>query len=163
MTNIILCDIDHTLIRPLGNRIFPDPKNFITDQEAINDWIIAKHPQSTFVGLSNQAGIEAGHCNIIEVIDRFKFTLSLIPRLDSIFFVPDFDGKSVIKVDRDFTIEYPANPGEYFRKPDVGAVHLVEDLYQGNIEHIYGDRIEDLKLAAKSNKPFTRITTSETQ
>lgn len=153
MTRITLVDIDQTVIRPLNGKKYPDANNHLNDMELINPDIF-EPIGFTYIGMSNQGGIDAGHWTHCQVIERFRRVISLVPKLDVIYYCPDFNGTELVRVDADSSLVFK---GSKFRKPEAGAVEVIECVENGRIIKMIGDRDDDEGLAINANIKFRRV------
>lgn len=134
MTKLLLLDCDGTIRQPAsGKQFIQHPQ----DQKIIEGAARAITHYSSMgwkiYGVSNQGGIEAGHKSLTDAIAEQAYTLALIPKIEGIYFCPDFKGEQLIQVFRhtynshqraDFPM--PQCPGyllyDSFRKPGSGML-----------------------------------------
>ncbi|MBP0008062.1 HAD hydrolase-like protein [Roseofilum sp. Belize Diploria] len=170
MEKILFVDRDGTLVKPLtgGNFIlYPrDQQPIAGAQEAI-----ARYAKTHIIyGISNQAGIAAGHKCVDSVLSEMQYTLNLFPQIQSMLFCPDFEGFECWEATRGggsriFFLDETREVCEDlppFRKPSHGMVQLV--FYREiavNLRHIsyedclfVGDRPEDAECAQNAGINF---------
>ena len=160
MKKALFLDLDGTIRQPIAN-----PNGFIShpfDQEIIAG---AKHAIDKYiaevwalVGISNQAGVAAGHKSLQDCIVEQARTLDLAG-LESVLFCPDFDGLQcyqVINVEREYIELHQQDDrwiGQY-RKPNAGMLLHAIDIYTPSEILFIGDRPEDEESAKAANIPF---------
>ena len=154
---IYLYDIDHTLIRPASGGDFPERAIFVHDQEVLIDAVKSFPVDGTIVGLSNQAGIEMGYSTRKAMTKRFQHTLTLIPRLKCIYYVPNYAGSEIIQVTECGDIAFKAMPREDFRKPSPDSISFIQEMLGDRVVQHCGDREEDELLAANANIKFVPV------
>ena len=150
---ILFVDIDGTLTETISGHAF---KQSPTDVKIIEgaDKAIAHFSELGWliVGISNQGGIAAGHKSLKETCEELQFTLDLFPKLETIYFCPDFEGNTLYQVcDKEYIridegSEYAKLLKGQYRKPLPGIIKFVfRALYPHVIEDVWmiGDRPQD--------------------
>lgn len=167
MTKLLLIDLDGTIRAPKSGGAFiqepTDQRPLPRAMEALNHyanegWIIS--------GVSNQAGVAAGHKSFEQCRDEQLYTLKLFPQIKSIHFCPDFDGKECYCCDRvsgmlcalHDRLNRPDLVGS-FRKPNAGMIYAAiwGEIPQGEFPEeilFVGDRPEDEQAAKTACIPF---------
>ncbi len=167
MTKILFLDCDGTIREPKSGAKFinnPDDQRIITGA----DKAIAYYHSEGYkiIGITNQAGVAAGHKTLENAILEQQITLKLIPQISCIYFCPDFEGKDCWNISR----KYPENPspihetwggkwiGQY-RKPGAGMLQAAAMNYGLQIAELVdcwmiGDRDEDAAAAINANVKF---------
>lgn len=153
---LIISDIDSTIIKPLGQNIFPDPDNFTFDQQLINKDLF-KNLNGKLVGLSSQAGIQQGYITEAMCISRFQHTMNLMPQLEAIIFVPDWIGSKAIICFKDYVLEIVADINENFRKPSPDAKFLIEEIFEDEAYLMIGDGEDDEAFAKNAKLDFIKV------
>jgi D-glycero-D-manno-heptose 1,7-bisphosphate phosphatase len=167
MFKILFLDLDETIREPkVGQLIQPwdNQQPMPGAKEAIAHF---KKLGWNIFGVSNQDGVAAGKKSIDDCIKEQQYTLSLFPEISTIYFSPDFKGKTLgvsnlinttIIEEDDFD-----SPWHSFRKPGSGMVHYaisqfcdVAEIPFDDIEDIWmiGDREEDEGCAKAANINF---------
>jgi len=164
-TEVLFLDMDGTVRKPITAGVFiQNPM----DQELIEGVANAiahfKELGFRFVGISNQAGISAGHKSLGQVVAEMRQTIKLLPDLEAIYFSPDFTSLSCVKVPRDSELNFYetnhdviAHPEKGFRKPAKGMVELAISelgLPEGTNYIFVGDRDEDYETAKNAKISF---------
>jgi D-glycero-D-manno-heptose 1,7-bisphosphate phosphatase len=169
MIKLLLVDLDNTVRQPKsGGRFIQSPE----DQEVIpgadsaietwfkNGW--------TIIAVSNQGGVAAGYRSLDQCIAEQRYTLSLLTRIDRIYFCPDFEGEIAWCVDRSGTLKFVRSSFTYpdfpellyqsFRKPGSGMLKLAIDNLDKYPDKIImvGDRPEDREAAMNAGVEFIR-------
>jgi D-glycero-D-manno-heptose 1,7-bisphosphate phosphatase len=157
----LLVDLDGTIRRSKSGKTFiNDPE----DQEPIEGATGAidhfDRRGWNIVGVTNQAGVAAGHKTLTGAIEEQRITLKLFPALKCIYFCPDFEGLKCYRVDPDLAAlphdRLSADGG--FRKPDPGMVRLALRQWlpadTGANVWMVGDRPEDGECAANAGISF---------
>jgi D-glycero-D-manno-heptose 1,7-bisphosphate phosphatase len=160
MNRLLLVDCDGTIREPLsGSKFIQHPR----DQRIIKgaDKAIAHYAEQGWcaVGISNQAGVAAGHKQLADALAEAERTLELFPQITAIYLCPDFEGKHCWLVGR----EHDAKPihlapwaEEFvgsFRKPQPGMLWAALKNHCGMdcLECLYvGDHDEDEKAAERA-------------
>lgn len=168
MTQLLLVDLDGTIRQPISeNKFIQNP----TDQRVIpgaEEAIAHYHDQGwLIVGISNQAGVAAGHKQLADALVEAEYTLELFPQVLCIYLCPDFKGNHCHLVGR----KHDAIPihlawwaeefvGE-FRKPQPGMLKAAIKNHSGNRiagdadNYWYiGDRPEDEEAAMRAGVNF---------
>lgn len=161
MKEILFLDCDGTIREPASGAKFITS---FTDQKIIAGAAraIDSYPQDWLItGITNQGGVAAGHKSLDDCIKEQQYTLSLLPRMHSIFFCPDYEGNSCYRVDqfgiiREYFRDYAVVDYSSFRKPGAGMLELGMDLMDTDAHHclMIGDRDEDKAAAEAANIPF---------
>lgn len=172
---ILLTDLDGTIrCSTTGNFIesYKGQKPMLGADKAIEHFAACGWH---IVGISNQGGIASGYKTLEATIKEMEYTLWLFPKLQEIFFCPDFEGQDCIIVNRDGIIKYSATEKEgykstgkpkegiNFRKPGHGMLAAAIEKTSGMRHQIFldatifdpdyecwmiGDRQEDEDAAA---------------
>lgn len=154
---ITITDIDNTVIKPIGENRFPLANNFTLDQRLINQEVF-KNIGGTLVGLSSQAGIQQGFITEKMCIDRFQYTMKLMPQLNVICFTPSWCGSRMICCFSDgLILEVFADKGESFRKPDIASINFFEELFNDKVTAMIGDGEDDEAFAKNANIKFKLV------
>jgi D-glycero-D-manno-heptose 1,7-bisphosphate phosphatase len=158
MTKILLVDCDGTIRQPKSKAKFI---NKPSDQEPIPGAVEAiNHYHSKgwlIVGITNQAGVAAGHKSLKDCIEEQQYTLRLFPQLKGIYFCPDYEGDICYFVDENNYRQCPKwLPNIYFRKPSCGMLLKALIDFNGDINQAWmvGDRPEDEQAAAAAGINF---------
>lgn len=170
MKKILLLDLDGTIRETISGKTFiNDP----LDQKPINGatFAIDYYHRSGWkiIGITNQAGVAAGHKSLENAINEQSHTLNMFPHLDSIYLCPDFKGEECYRVSRSkdwpeqvhsirsIDDEHPELIGT-FRKPNPGMIRAaLLDLNGLNTDDdclLVGDRIEDEEAASNAGIRF---------
>jgi D-glycero-D-manno-heptose 1,7-bisphosphate phosphatase len=158
MNKLLLVDCDGTIREPLSrNKFIQHPR----DQKIIagvREAIAYFHAQGyTIIGISNQGGVAMGYKSLEDTIAEQLYTLELLPRLVSIYFCPDMEGKHCWLVSREIDAKpihtaWAARWAGTFRKPQPGMIYAAILNHCGENqpeECLYvGDRNEDFEAAA---------------
>jgi D-glycero-D-manno-heptose 1,7-bisphosphate phosphatase len=161
MKKALFVDLDGTIRQSIAN-----PSGFIShpfDQELIAGAkrAIDKYLSDGWVlfGVTNQAGVAAGHKSLKDCIVEQSRTIELAG-LESVFFCPDFDGLQcyqVLNIERDCIALHDQDDrwiGQY-RKPNAGMLLHAIDIYVPTEILFIGDREKEDKGAAMlANIPF---------
>lgn len=167
----LFLDLDGTVREPAsGAKFINEP----SDQRLIEGVreAIAHYREWTIIGITNQAGVAAGHKSLEIAILEQQITLDLVPQMLAIYFCPDFEGQTCWRISRNGDRrEYgvgsqnlPKDDGPpplfNFRKPGAGMVmQAIHDIYsyipsaRGNYWFV-GDRDEDAQCAEAANINF---------
>lgn len=166
MSKLLLLDCDGTIREPAsGGKFIQNPK----DQKIIKgaDWAIAHYYKEswTVVGITNQAGVAAGHKQLVDALTEAEYTLKLFPEIVCIYLCPDFEGRYCWLIDRDHDA-LPIHLADWaielvgtFRKPQPGMLkaaitnHIMGKLTDSNCWYI-GDRWEDLEAAMRAGVQY---------
>jgi D-glycero-D-manno-heptose 1,7-bisphosphate phosphatase len=169
---ILFVDCDGTIREPKSGAKFISAPS---DQQIIQgaDRAIAYYASKNWriIGITNQAGVAAGHKSLEEAIEEQQITLELFPEISEIFFCPDWEGNRCFRVGRGSTdslqrqeFPHPDIPGELlyssFRKPGSGMIARALDCLlpylPDEIEDMWmvGDRPEDRQCAAAAEINF---------
>lgn len=158
MTKILLVDCDGTIRQPKSGAKFinkPDDQEPIPGAvEAIDHyfqkgWLI--------VGITNQAGVAAGHKSLKDCVKEQQYTLELFPQIKTIYFCPDFEGKLCYCVTPNSYDQLTVwQPGINFRKPGGGMLIKALIDFEGDNSEAWmiGDRPEDEQAAAAAEINF---------
>lgn len=151
--NLLIVDMDGTVRKPRSDRKFierpGDQKVIQGAEEAIAyfasvGWKI--------IGVTNQAGVEAGKKSLTSCVKEQQQTMILLPEIEEVYFCPDFAGKKCYCVTPEETRDYSKHElSGTFRKPNPGMLLLVMGIYNAGKIMFVGDRPED-KQAANSAK-----------
>lgn len=172
---LLLVDLDGTIrCSTTGNFIesYKGQKPMLAADKAIEHYADRNWQ---IVGISNQGGIAGGYKSLENTIKEMEYTLWLFPKLQEIFFCPDFQGRDCIIVNRKETMQYSQDAKEAykitgntgieinFRKPGNGMLiaaiektarmshtHFLElvEINQNFDCWFVGDRSEDERAAA---------------
>ena len=86
-------DCDGTIREPSSRAKFissPDDQKIIKGaNDAIARWFNERY---TAIGITNQAGVAAGHKSLDDTIKEQQITLKLSPQIQSILLCPDYEG-----------------------------------------------------------------------
>lgn len=110
--------------------------------------------------MTNQGGIAAGHKTLENCIEEQQFTLKLFPKIQSILFCPDFEGKKCyrcyIKKVFDVSNKYPLIVVGYYRKPALGMINhiLISNEADPHECLMVGDQQEDKDCAEAAGIQF---------
>lgn len=155
--SLLLVDLDGTIREPLsGAQHFQHPKDQriiagveVALQAYQKDWLI--------VGITNQAGVAAGHKTIQECIQEQQYTLQLLPQLKEIYFCPDFEGRKCFRVTPHNAHNHSQTKWfRQYRKPNPGMLKLamVRHNYLPEDCLYVGDRPEDETAAQRAGIAF---------
>jgi D-glycero-D-manno-heptose 1,7-bisphosphate phosphatase len=161
MTKILFVDCDGTIRKPKSGAKFiqsPEDQQIIKGaDDAIAHWFSEGY---TVIGITNQAGVAAGHKTLSEAIAEQRYTLNLFPLLSEIYFCPDYEGLICWRVTRDgeFNIANDESVEEKykFRKPGCGMILVASKSFGGNLAECWmvGDRPEDEGAAVNAGLRF---------
>lgn len=161
--SLLLLDLDGTIREPLsGDFYFQHPRDqkliegvttvlrTYTDLCTCTDpWII--------VGITNQAGVAAGHKSMPTCIEEQQYTLELLPELKEIYFCPDFEGRKCFRVTRhNYHNHSQTRWFRQYRKPNPGMLKLAmvrHNHLPDNCLYV-GDRPEDETAAQRAGIAF---------
>ena len=127
---ILFVDIDGTLTETISGHTFKQHPQDVKVMDGA-DRAIAHFVRLGWhiIGISNQAGIAAGHKSIDATCQELEFTLDLFPDLQEIYFCPDFDGKQLFVVSKDDVLLEVGFLEEQlegtYRKPNPGMIQYV--------------------------------------
>jgi D-glycero-D-manno-heptose 1,7-bisphosphate phosphatase len=168
---LLLLDMDGTVRMPISDNKFinqPDDQRLI---DGVSE-AIAHYSDWTIIGITNQAGVAAGHKSLEDAIAEQQYTLKLCPWLDAIYFCPDFEGNLCFYVNKEErVVAVHEHWGKYrhmigsFRKPNPGMLILAVERFLWNLMPISrkpnkefvlyaGDREEDQLAAQAAYIPF---------
>lgn len=179
--NLLFVDIDWTLVCPYSNSRFINNK---MDQQIRYNTLQRLQEYSDrkwwIFGVSNQAGVDAGHITLQQLQQKMIRTIELSNfTINSIFCCTDFAGQQLIEInsrfmtqqctascnklfDHNLNHDYATSPDDdryigLFRKPNPGIVlwQIAQLKARGHfIEDvlIVGDRCEDQQMALKVQK-----------
>lgn len=156
---IFFFDLDGTLRKTKSGAKFinkPDDQQPIEGASQAVTYYASKG--FTCIGITNQAGVAAGHKSIKEAVEEQIITLALFPELDSIYFCPDFEGKDCWVVNGRHDPEEIRAAEKWtgtYRKPGNGMLYLAAAIahdWAGDLEltsddWMTGDRPEDFECA----------------
>ncbi|MFM5887046.1 MAG: HAD hydrolase-like protein [Dolichospermum sp.] len=153
---VLFADLDGTIRRPLGGKKFiatPDDQELIPGmKEAIvsftrdRDWEL--------IGITNQAGVAAGHKTLDDCIKEQFLTMQLLPLIKEINFCTDFEGTIAYRLTRAGELVH-LPPGRNYRKPGAGMLDQYSDIYSfSECAIMIGDRDEDHAAALAAGISF---------
>jgi D-glycero-D-manno-heptose 1,7-bisphosphate phosphatase len=151
---LLLLDLDGTIRRSTIGEFINDPSDQEPIEGAIESLKSAQKQGWAMIGITNQAGVAAGHKTLESAILEQKKTLEIFPMLSCIYFCPDFKGQKCFCLERVCCVEidkmYPELIGQ-FRKPNPGMIFASLRAFDENPTDILmvGDRKED-EFAAKN-------------
>lgn len=160
MKKLLLVDLDGTIREPISGKKFISHPH---DQRPV-----AGAPQALehfanqgykIAGISNQAGVAAGHKTLADCLQEQERTLILFPPIERIYFCPDFEGQHLWEVDRFKKVHLSEFP-QYsdlkgtFRKPNPGMLFAAMRLYEPKSTQYIGDRDEDKEAATAAGIEF---------
>lgn len=152
---LLLLDLDGTVREPLDGHKFiehPQGQQIIAKAQGAIAYFQLQGWQ--VVGITNQAGVAAGHKSLKSCISEQAYTLTLLP-LAEIYFCPDFQGKKCYCVTRDQVHNYSKSPGSgTFRKPGPGMLNLAIEKYHPDTTLMVGDSPEDRAAARAARIRF---------
>jgi D-glycero-D-manno-heptose 1,7-bisphosphate phosphatase len=160
MKKLLLVDLDGTIREPISSSKFIlHPQ----DQRPIDgaDRALANFAQQGYkiAGITNQAGVDAGHKTLADCLKEQMHTLELLPQIERIYLCPDFKGASLWEVDR-FKKAHLSEFSQYFdlkgtfRKPKPGMLLAAIRLYEPELTLYVGDREEDEQAAVAAEMDF---------
>lgn len=149
-----MLDLDGTVREPLsGEKFIQHPQ----EQKIIEgaDKAIAHYHQEEYqiVGITNQAGVSAGHKSFAECFEEQRYTLNLIPQMTQIYLCPDFEGRECWVVSQVSPVPMSAASfgyqGTEFRKPEPGMLKFAMWQYGAAPQNSFyvGERQEDAAAA----------------
>jgi D-glycero-D-manno-heptose 1,7-bisphosphate phosphatase len=152
MTKILFCDVDGTLTGILSDATFKShPRDVLVLTGVENALAHYSKEGYLVVGISNEAGVGAGHKKLEAAFEEKQYTCLFLPPLKAIYFCPDFAGQVLCRADRDTAIEAKVESGKYssFRKPGTGIIEYCLALYEGDVGQCWmvGDRPEYEQVA----------------
>lgn len=155
---LLFVDLDGTIREPLSGAKFinrPRDQKIITGADKA---IAHYHRQYKIIGITNQAGVAAGHKSLKDCIDEQFYTLNLFPEIHAISFCPDFEGNEAIRCDRESwgkMTKYPDLVGTY-RKPGAGMLRywLIQEEILPEDCWMIGDRDTDEQAATNCGVGF---------
>jgi D-glycero-D-manno-heptose 1,7-bisphosphate phosphatase len=110
------------------------------------------------LGISNEAGVGAGHKKLEAAFEEKQYTCLLLPQLEAIYFCPDFAGQVLCRATLDTAIEVKVESDKYssFRKPGCGMIQYCLSLYAADVTKCWmiGDRPEYEKAAQTAGINF---------
>ncbi len=161
MSKILFVDCDGTIREPKSGAKFissPDDQQIIKGaNDAIAHWFGEGY---TVIGITNQAGVAAGHKSLEDTITEQRYTLNLFPLLSEIYFCPDYEGLICWRVTREgefnITNDEPNQEKYKFRKPGYGMILAASNLFGGNLAECWmvGDSPEDQGAAVNAGIRF---------
>lgn len=151
--NLLIVDMDGTVRAPRSDSKFiqrPSDQKLIVGAESAIAYFAASGWK--IIGVTNQAGVEAGKKSLTSCIKEQQYTMTLLPEIEEIYFCPDFGGKRCFCVTPTASHDYSKHQlSGTFRKPNPGMLLLVMEMYESDKVLMVGDRSED-KQAANSAK-----------
>ena len=157
---LLLLDLDGTIRRSRSKSEFiTDPNDQDPIEGAIESLESAQKQGWTMVGITNQAGVSAGHKTLRSAILEQKKTLEIFAKLSHIYFCPDFKGRECFRVTKYCCVQidelYPDLTGQ-FRKPNPGMIFAALRGFAEDPTDILmvGDRKEDEDAALKAGIKF---------
>ena len=156
---LLLLDLDGTIRRSRSGEFITDPSDQEPIEGAIESLESAEEQGWIIVGITNQAGVAAGHKTFKSAILEQKKTLEIFARLSRIYFCPDFKGRECFRVSRWSCVQidelYPDLIGQ-FRKPNSGMIFAALRAFAEEPTDILmvGDRKEDEDAALKAGIKF---------
>ncbi len=162
MTKILFVDCDGTIRTPKsGAKFINDPHDQMLIDGVEKALEIASKRFDKIIGITNQAGIAAGHKSMNDAIKEQLITLQLAPQLNSILFCPDFEGLECWKCYRPQEVMQVAGLYEeidliQYRKPHPGMIEygLIENKADRAECWMIGDRSEDEEAAQNAGINF---------
>ncbi|MEB3827119.1 HAD-IIIA family hydrolase [Phormidium sp. CCY1219] len=162
MTPIFFADKDGTLIETASGAQYV---NHPEDQRPLPGATEAIAQVATrgyaIVGITNQAGVEAGHKTLEDCIQEMVYLLHLFPKMDCIFFCPNFKGHTCYKVwlqKSHYRVQSYENAtyASAFRKPGWGMLEVALKEYHADPSACFmtGDRPEDCEAATAAGVTF---------
>lgn len=157
---LLLIDLDGTIREPIsGNKFIVHPQ----DQRPISGATQALNHFAEkgykIAGITNQAGVAAGHKTLADCLKEQVHSLILFPQIDRIYFCPDFEGNHLWEVNR-FKKVHLSEFSQYsdfkgtFRKPNPGMLWAAARLYEPELTLYVGDRDEDKAAATAAGIDF---------
>ncbi|WP_009633204.1 HAD-IA family hydrolase [Synechocystis sp. PCC 7509] len=151
--NLLIVDMDGTVRSPRSDNKFiqrPGDQKVIPGADGAIAYFVSEGWK--VIGVTNQAGVEAGKKSLTSCVKEQQQTMILLPEIEEVYFCPDFAGKKCFCVTPKEVKDYSKHPlSGTFRKPNPGMLLLVMDLHKADKIMFVGDRIED-KQAAQSVK-----------
>ncbi len=147
--NLLIVDMDGTVREPRsGNKFIERPG----DQKVISgaEGAIAYFADEGWkiIGVTNQAGVEAGKKSLTNCVKEQQQTMILLPEIEEVYFCPDFAGKKCYCVTPAEVKDYSKHElSGTFRKPKPGMLLLVMEIYNAGKIMFVGDRPEDKQAA----------------
>ncbi len=160
---ILFCDVDNTLTETISGHTFKQHPQDVKVMEGADKAVSHYHNQGwTVIGISNQAGVSAGHKSMGDAIAEMHFTMKLLPELISIYFCPDFEGRECWRVLQLSASEVGQDEPDFigtYRKPKPGMIlrNLEGFWKQGTVIDecwMVGDRPEDEQCAINARINF---------
>lgn len=149
MIKLGLFDIDGTLTETSSGAQFGrHPQDFIL-RELGKRGLALLPSDALVVGCTNQLGVTLGHKTLGECIEEQQYKLSLIERMESIFFCPDY-GDSCSVVYRDGGVGHLRQESlDSFRKPGPGMLIRAMQKYNAKPDEtlFFGDLPSDREAA----------------
>lgn len=146
---LLLLDLDGTIRRSKSNSEFiTDPNDQEPIEGAIESLESAYQQGWTIVGITNQAGVAAGHKSLKSAIEEQLKALEIFPRLFCIYFCPDFKGQECFRVRKCSCVQIDELWPDLFlqfRKPNPGMIFAALRAFASSPTDILmvGDRKED--------------------
>lgn len=161
MKKLLLVDLDGTIREPnSGQKFIQHPR----DQRIIKgaDKALAHYHQEGYqiIGITNQAGVAAGHKSLADCFEEQRYTLTLFPQMVQICACPDWEGKECWVISQFSSVPIPAldfgYEGAEFRKPGAGMLKLAMWQYDAQPQDCFyiGDREEDAVAADAARVHF---------
>lgn len=98
---VLLIYLDGTIREPIsGNKFISHPQDQRPIAGASQALEHFANQGYKIAGISNQAGVAAGHKSLADCMAEQQHTLVLFPVIDRIYLCPDFTGKHLWEVDR---------------------------------------------------------------
>ncbi|WP_099068907.1 HAD hydrolase-like protein [Nostoc linckia] len=174
MVKILFLDIDGTATETLSGHTFKQHPQDVKVMEGADKAVSHFHNQGwTIIGISNQGGCAAinpdtgkPRKSIEDTITEMQFTLQLFPKINCIYFCPDFDGNLIYRVfyqsytasERHLYLDPSTNKPFYqsFRKPGAGMLQKAAHDLELSLENSWmvGDRPEDEQCAINAGINF---------
>lgn len=156
---LLLLDLDGTIRRSRSGEFITDPNDQDSIEGAIESIESAQQQGWTMVGITNQAGVAAGHKTLKSAILEQKKTLEIFPMISCIYFCPDFEGRECFRVTKYCCVQIDAlypDLIEQFRKPNPGMIFAaLRDFVEDPTDILMvGDRKEDQLAALKAGIRF---------
>lgn len=159
---ILFCDVDGTLTETLSGKKFKQHSRDIKILHGAGEAIAHYQKQGwLIIGTSNQGGVGAGYKTLNDTFDEMRYTLSLFPGIEAIYFCPDMRGKELCSVTKDSNHKKSIKRFAPYRKPAPGMINYCLSHYAPKEETIpknncwmVGDRPEDKQAANNAGINF---------
>lgn len=162
---LLICDINETLTTTISGADFKQHSKDVKILPGALAGLQTYHEEGwRIVAISNEAGIPK-YKSLNSAIAEFKYTMELLPQLESVYFCPDFQGEQCYHIDKECRVVAIHEWKKYkpligaFRKPNPGMIILARQnelsiLNRKSSILMIGDMETDKEAAMKAKIDF---------